>query len=387
MQQQSIKVMQIIARLNVGGPASHVIWLTEGLHSPGFECLLTCGQISSTEGDMIYLAQSKGVEPIILPRLGREISPFNDLVTIWKLYRLMRKYRPDVVHTHTAKAGFVGRVAAWLARVPVRVHTFHGHVFYGYFGKWKTRLFLWLERLCGRISTRIITISPGLRDELVDTYRVAPVDKFEVVSLGLELAPLVNAPRTPEFRTQYHLPLDAKLVGIVGRLVPIKNHELFLQTAQRIAQQRQDIHFVVIGDGEQRPILEARVRELDLSSFVTFTGWIEDLGSVFKDLGVLALTSDNEGTPVSIIEAMVTGTPVVSTDVGGVSDVLGGGQYGILVPPGNAGALAEAIIRALDGDHSDLEVAQATALDRYDIRQLVEEMGALYRHLLATHRR
>src|SRR5574341_408181 len=170
--------MRIIARLNVGGPAIHVILLTHYFRQIGYE------------GDLSYLADSKNVHPIIIPQLGREISPWHDFFVLLKLVHLMRRYRPDIVHTHTAKAGLIGRIAAWLAGVPVRVHTFHGHVFYGYFSPIKSRIFIWLERFCARISSCIITISPKLQDELVNTYRIAPAEKFRTVSLGLDLQPL-----------------------------------------------------------------------------------------------------------------------------------------------------------------------------------------------------
>ncbi|NDJ86156.1 MAG: glycosyltransferase family 4 protein, partial [Chloroflexi bacterium] len=228
MAQRPIKVMRIIARLNVGGPAIHVISLTGLLREPDFESILVCGHIDETEGDMQYLAEERGIEPVIIPTLGRDISLLRDIGTIWQLYRLIRRYRPVIVDTHTAKAGFVGRIAAWLARVPVRLHTFHGHVFHGYFGPRKTQLFLMLERLCARLSSRIITISPGLRDELVNTYHIAPAAKFVVVPLGFDLAPLTARPPRASNPT--------RVVGIVGRLVPIKNHKLFLDAARLLLQ-------------------------------------------------------------------------------------------------------------------------------------------------------
>jgi glycosyltransferase involved in cell wall biosynthesis len=295
----------------------------------------------------------------------------------------MRQHRPDIVHTHTAKAGFVGRLAAWLASVPVRVHTFHGHTFHGYFSPAKTRLFIILERFCARLSTRVITISPKLRDDLIHTYRIAPPEKVVVVPLGLDLQPLAALHKDgANFRLQYGLPPDKKIVGIVGRLVPIKNHHLFLQVAERLVKQRHDVHFIIIGDGECRAELEQQVSESGINDHVSFLGWIEEVGMVLSGLDVLALTSNNEGTPVSIIEAMAAGVPVVATAVGGVADVLENGALGYITPPDDAELFAAALSQILDGDPPDTALAQKVALERYDISRLVHDLDMLYHDLL-----
>lgn len=382
MSQRPIKIMQIIARLNIGGPAVHVILLAEHFKAPAYESLLVCGQIDPTEGDMRYLADAKGIQPVIIPQLGRNISFLRDGYTIWQLYRLIRQHRPDIVHTHTAKAGFVGRLAAWLAGVPVRLHTFHGHVFHGYFGKRKTQLFLALERLCARLSTRIITISPTLRDELADTYRIAPRHKFAVLPLGMDLEPLSQTDSPSNFRESYHLPSAKKLIGIVGRLVPIKNHELFLRVASHILTQRSDLHFVIVGDGETRPAMEQLANALGITQNVSFLGWIQDLRPVLQELDVMALTSHNEGTPVSLIEAMAAGVPIVATAVGGVADVLENGKLGTLVLAGDGEKLAEALQNAADGHHPDVKFAQQVALQKYGLNPQMEALAALYQTLL-----
>ncbi len=377
-----IRVMRIIARLNVGGPAIHVTLLTERLGPPEFESTLVCGPVGPQEGDMAYLAQQRGIQPVYVAELGRELSPLRDVLTLFTLWRLMRRFRPDVVHTHTAKAGFVGRVAAWLARVPVRVHTYHGHVFQGYFSPRKTQVFLWLEQAMARLSDRLITISPGLRDELVQQYRIAPVEKFAVVPLGLELAPFAQTPRHQgEFRARFNLPLAAPLIGIVGRLVPIKNHALFLQMAAQVIAAQPAARFAIIGDGESRSEIEAQVAALGLRDAVTFTGWQTDLKPIYSDLDVLVISSHNEGTPVSLIEALAAGVPVVSTAVGGVPDLLRGGDWGELVPPGDPAALAAAVLAALAQPAATPAVQQAVIAE-YDIARLADDLAALYRDLL-----
>ncbi|GAB4572801.1 MAG: glycosyltransferase [Anaerolineae bacterium] len=383
--QRPIRVMRIIARLNVGGPAIHVALLTARLGAPDYESWLVCGNIGPDEGDMRYYAEAQGVTPLFIPDLGRALHPVRDLRTLWALFRLMRRLRPDVVHTHTAKAGFVGRVAAWLAGVPVIVHTFHGHVFQGYFGPARTRLFLMLERLTAHLSSAIVTLTDGLRDELADTYRIAPRDKFRVLGLGLDLAPFAATPRREGvFRAAWHIPPDAPLVGIVGRLVPIKNHGLFLEAAALVRQGLPNARFVIVGDGETREALQTQVAALGLGEAVIFTGWQRDLAPVYSDLDALVISSDNEGTPVAVIEALAAGCPVVSTAVGGVPDLLDGGRLGTLVPPGDAQALADAISATLR-QPPDVAPARQAMLARYGIDRLVSDLDRLYRELLARH--
>jgi len=381
--QRPIRILRIIARLNVGGPAIHVSLLTARLGPPEFESVLVCGNVGPDEGDMTYYAQALGVTPVLIPALGRELHPLRDLATLWALYRLIRRLRPDVVHTHTAKAGFVGRLAAWLAGVPVIVHTFHGHVLRGYFGPAKTRLFLLLERLTGRMADAIITLTGSLRDELADVYRVAPRDKFHVLGLGLELEPFAATPRRcGAFRAMWGLPPDAPLVGIVGRLAPIKNHALFLEAAARVREAVPAARFVIVGDGETRAEVEAQIARLGLAGAVTLTGWQRDLTPVYSDLDVLVISSNNEGTPVAVIEALAGGCPVVATAVGGVPALLEDGQFGALVPPEDPAALAGAIVATLRTP-PDTRRAQAAMLERYSIDRLSRDLAGLYRELLA----
>jgi glycosyltransferase involved in cell wall biosynthesis len=386
--QRPIRVMRIIARLNIGGPAIHITLLTEAMQSSEFESSLVCGQIGEYEGDMAYLAEEHGVTPFYIDALGRELAPLRDVVTLFKLWRLIRRVRPDVVHTHTAKAGFVGRIAAWLAGVPVRLHTYHGHVFYGYFSPAKTRLFLWLERIIGRLSDQLVTISPSLRDELAHTYHIAPAEKFTLVHLGLALQPFADTPRhSGEFRAQFNISAAAPLIGIVGRIVPIKNHALFLEAARRVRDVIPNAHFVIVGDGELRAAVETQVAALGLHDAVTFTGFLRDLRPVYSDMDVLVISSDNEGTPVSIIEALAAGVPVVSTAVGGVPDLLRQGAFGRLTPPGDPAALADAMAAALHENVGDLQAIQTAIIAEYDIKQVVADLSTLYRDLLAAKRK
>ncbi len=389
------KVMHVIARLNVGGAARYVIELLSHLKALGYETQLVCGVVGKHEGDMRYLADEYGLDVTIIPSLGREISPVGDILTIYRLWRLIRREKPDIVHTHTAKAGLVGRVAARLCRVPVVVHTFHGHVFAGYFGKTKTRVFLLLERLMARFSTRIITLSAALKRELAQIYRIAPENCIEVIELGFDLDKLLalerqsGTLRQSPFRQAYGIPADTPLVGIVGRLVPIKNHDLFLRAARIVVDTLPGVWFAIVGDGERRAELEALTAALRLMDQVRFCGWATDLLPVYAALDMLVLCSDNEGLPVSLIEAMAGGVPVVATNVGGVSDLLEGGdgtpgKIGQIVPPGDANALAEAILNTLKDEraHERAIAARQSVARRYGIAHSAALTDALYKRLL-----
>ena len=377
-----IRVMRIIARLNIGGPAIHVSLLTAGLNDDGFISTLVTGVISETEGDMSDLAADYGINPVIVPSMQREITLLADLRTLFTLIRLMRQARPHIVHTHTAKAGLVGRMAAFLTRVPVIVHTFHGHVFHGYFGALKSRFFIVTEQLVARITDAVITISEGLRAELLD-YRIAPPERIHVVPLGLDLARFA-APDVPHgtLRAELGCSPEVPLVGMIGRLVPIKNHELLLDAALLVREALPEVQFVIVGGGERLETLKTIVVDMGLSDTVHFTGWRRDLPAVYADLDVLALTSNNEGTPVSIIEAMAAGVPVVATAVGGVRDVLEEGTLGILVPPKDAVAFGHALIDALTVPQEHIETARQSALARYDASRLVADMQMIYQNLL-----
>ena len=377
-----IRVLNIVARLNVGGPAIHVTLITEHLHAPEYESTLVAGKVGEDEGDMSYYAEQHGVEPIIIAELGRELHPLRDLKTLWKVYRLIRQIKPHVVNTHTAKAGFVGRVAARLAGVPVVVHTFHGHVFHGYFSPLKTRFFITLEQIAGRMSDTILVLTEGQRDDLVDKYHVAPRDKFTIMAYGLDLAAFAQAPRkTGEFRRTWNIPASAPLVTIVGRLVPVKNHALFLEAAAKVLAQMPDTYFSIVGDGELRGELEAQADSLGIRGAVTFTGWQREVVPVYADSDVLVISSVNEGTPFTVIEAMATGCPVVATAVGGLPDFLDHGSLGALVPSGDAEALASAIVQTLR-QPSDAEALRTMIVGRYGIARLAHDLDRLYRDLL-----
>ena len=385
-----IKILRVIARLNIGGPAIHVVLLSAGMDRGRFESLLVSGSENAGEGSMLDYALSHGVQPVMIPEIVGEFSlgP-RELRALVRLYRLMRQERPQVVHTHTAKAGFVGRLAARLARVPVVVHTFHGHVLHGYYSPRKTQLLRRMERGLACLTDRIITVSEQVKRDLV-TYGVAAADHIQVISLGLELDPFLDSGRyRGAFRRELQLNGVERLVGIVGRIFPIKNHHLFLEAAALVAGEDPAARFVIVGDGTLRPALERRAQEMGIADRVIFTGWRRDLPDIYADLDVLAVTSNNEGTPVSAIEAMAAGCPVVATHVGGLPDLISEGKTGYLVPPGNAPAVATALLRVLHQPEMARcmgETARRAARERFSAQRLITDMEQLYLELLGRKR-
>ena len=370
----TMRIARVIARLNVGGPARHVAWLTAALP----ESILVTGRVAPGEDDMSGFAAALGVQPIVPGEMSRAVS-WRDAVVIWRLVRIFRRFRPDVIHTHTAKAGTVGRVAGLLYRLTSRrrvrlVHTFHGHVFHGYYGRLATALFLAVERVLARFTDAIIVLSPLLRDEIHGRYRIGRAEQFVIIPLGLDLAPYDSAPPPP--------PHVGFVVAIVGRLTEIKDHDFFLRAFA--AWQKTDAIAHIIGDGHLRAALEQTARDLGIADRVRFLGTRDDPEVFYREADLVALTSRNEGTPLTILEAMAAGVPVLATAVGGVPDLLGDDR-GVLVPPGDVRAFVAALSR-LAGDaalRARLAAAgRAFVRERYAKERLVRDIRELYERLL-----
>ena len=387
-------VARVITRLNIGGPSIQAIRLTTALQAHGFDGVLFHGRLGDGEGDMSYLIPP-GADTRFIASLRRPLSPFDDLRALVTLYREFRKVKPAIVHTHMAKAGMIGRLAAYgynLTRGPAPrakvVHTYHGHVLDGYFSALATAAFIAIERALATISDRIIAISPAIRRELLDTYRIGREAKYRVVPLGFDLAPFANvdaAARTAA-RRELALPIDAPVIATVGRLTAIKQHRLFLDTVKRVLASHPSAIALIAGDGELRGDLTAHAASLGMTDHVRMIGWRRDLPTVYAATDVFLLTSRNEGTPVALIEAMASGVPGVSTDVGGVSDVIGGRDTGRTVPFGDAEGLAREIRELLASPSLRRDMglrARQRVLAQYDINRLVGDISALYRELLA----
>ncbi|HET6683520.1 MAG TPA: glycosyltransferase family 4 protein [Gaiella sp.] len=383
-----IRVLRVIARLNVGGPALHVTYLARGLAAHGYETTLVAGDVARGEESMAFVAEQAGVEVVPLHGLSRELSPVRDALAAWRLAGIIRRVRPDVVHTHTAKAGAVGRVAALLSlRRPVVVHTFHGHVLRGYFGRAGTLLFRGIETALARGTDRLVAVSPEVRDELVG-LGVAPEEKFSVVRLGIELEPRVRFEGdTAEVRRRHGIGAEKFVVGWFGRMTAVKRTDDLLTMLAGVRERGIDALLLLVGDGDDRERLEQRAHDLGLARSCLFLGYQEDVAMWYSVCDTVCLTSASEGTPVTIMEALAAGRPVVATRVGGVPDVVDEGETGFLVRPGDTHALAEQLeLLARDPERRAAmgRLGRERVLHRYAVERLVDDVDALYRELLDT---
>jgi glycosyltransferase involved in cell wall biosynthesis len=378
-----IRVARVATRLNIGGPSWHVTILSTQL-GPEFETVLLVGETDEREGSMLDAAREAGANVVKVPWLRRRPSPLDDLrSTLW-LYRYFRRWRPTIVASHMAKAGTTARLAAWLARVPVRVHTFHGHVLEGYFSRTQTLFYLTVERLLARLTTRLIAVSAAVGADLGGMGIGA--GKTTVIPLGLDLGRFRDPPKKGALRSDLGVGPNVVLVGIVGRLVPIKAHDLFLEMVVEVRKRRDDIEFAIVGDGELWEPLHERVKALGLDRAVHFAGWRQDLPSVYRDLDLLVCCSLNEGTPVSVIEACAAGTPVVGTAVGGMGDVITDGVTGLLVPSGDRAALSRAVLEVIENPGRAASMSAKARSDvtrRYSADRLVADIRRLYLELVS----
>lgn len=383
-----VRVLRVIARMNIGGPAHHVSLLSGRLDPKRYETLLVVGRPASQEGCFDDLARQQGARVVTLDALGPDIHLLRDLRALLGLVRITRRFRPDIVHTHTAKAGFLGRAAALGSgrSRPVVLHTFHGHVLEGYFGGLKSFVFRLLERRLARYSDRLLAVSEATARDLV-RLGVAPRSKIAVVPLGLDLDSLKAC--TPGmgsmFRRELGLTGSELLVVSLGRLVPIKRLDVLLRGFSLATSRGFGGHLAVIGDGSERSQLEALVLELDLVGRVTFTGFRTDLMPILSAANLVALTSDNEGTPVSLIEAAAAGVPALATSVGGVPEVVAEAT-GVLVAPNDPSAVAEALV-SLCADKERLAAMGSRAREgtaRWSVERLLGDVDRHYSDLLES---
>lgn len=377
-----LRVLRVITRLNIGGPALHAALLSTRLDPERFETLLVAGRESAAEGSMLDLGRlGSGLDVRRVSALGREISAVDDIRALADVTRIAREFKPDIVHTHLAKAGTIGRLAARAAGARAVIHTFHGTVFRAYFGGLKTQVFINIERGLGRLSTRLIAITPSQRRELI-ALGIGDERKVVEIPLGLDLSQYLVPQDPVEARAQLGLPPTGAIVALVARLVPVKNVSLFLRA---MAQVEEPALAVVVGDGEDRARLEAESAALGLGGRCRFMGWQHDVRAVYAAADVVTLSSLNEGSPVSIIEAMASARAVVCTAVGGVTDVVRDGESGLLVPSGDAESLARSITALLRDPARRARLgaaAQSAAHPRYDVSRLVTDITKLYDSLV-----
>jgi glycosyltransferase involved in cell wall biosynthesis len=386
-----LRVLRIIGRLNMGGPA-HQAGLLSGrrFDSERYRTLLVHGTLAPGEASLAAIAEEEGATMRLLPEMRQSVHPLHDSRGLAKLVRVARAFRPDIVHTHTAKAGFLGRQAALAVRPrPVILHTYHGHVLEGYFGSAKTRLYLELERAMARVSDRLVGVSQATVDDLV-RLGVAPREKFRVLPLGLDLDRLAEpaAELRVESRQELRVGDDEVLLAFIGRFAPIKRLDLLLEAFARARGAEPRLRLAIVGDGDERAGLERRAHEMGIAADVRFLGYRRELRPILAAADLAVLSSDNEGTPVSLIEAAAAGLPAVATDVGGVSEVVNQ-DTGILVPPNDPQALASAILTMTADPSRRQEAGKAArrlALTRYGASRLIADVDSLYQELLRARR-
>lgn len=383
------RVLQVLTRLGAGGPPLFVILLTRELNRLGYRTSLVTGRCDHADLDMSYLLRAE--DPVAwVPEMSRSVSLRNDLLALWRLYRLMRAEKPDIVQTHTAKAGALGRVAARLAGVPVVIHTFHGHVMSGYFPRHVSLAIRMTERVLALLSDAICVLAPQQKRDLVERFRIAGRRKVRVVPLGLDLEPFSRlAPAVAR-------PDGVLTVGWLGRFVGVKNLPLLLEVMEKTLERNPRIRFVVAGDGPEGQCIEQAARRWSADRF-EWLGWTHDVAGVISRCDVLVQTSRNEGTPVALIQGMAAGRPFVSTPAGGVVDMVGG--EGVAETPGarwyanavlaepDAGAFAEVLDRLQAGRARLASMGQAAAAfaaGHYGLELLARNYAELYAGLLAA---
>lgn len=391
------KILRIANRFNLGGPTYNVAYLTKYI-SPEFETLLVGGEKDDTEEGSEHILEDLGIKPLIIPEMKREIDVKEDRAAYLKLKSIIKEFKPDIVHTHASKAGTLGRMAASKCNVPVVIHTFHGHVFHSYFGKTKTLVFKNIERYLARKSTAIIAISDIQKQELFSEHKICKSAKIKVIPLGFDLSRFQEnlEEKRISFRKKYLLENDEIAIGIIGRLVPIKNHRFFIDAIHQLIQKtNKKIRVFIIGDGEEKDNLLNYCAQLDIDfiefikeqgkATITFTSWIKEIDWANAGLDIIALSSLNEGTPVSLIEAQASNKPIVTTNVGGVENVVLTNQTAFIVSPNDLNAFYNALLKLVEDDELRLKMGQEGwnhVREKFHYTRLVNDMQKLYVSLL-----
>jgi glycosyltransferase involved in cell wall biosynthesis len=390
------KVLRIINRFNLGGITYNVSYLSKFL-APEFETLLIGGDKEPGEDSSLFIPEQLGLKPFLIPEMKRAISFKDDRTAYIHIKKIIREFKPDIVHTHASKAGAIGRLAAFHEKVPAVVHTFHGHVFHSYFGTLKTNLYKGIERYLAKKSSAIIAISEKQKKELTEIYKISDPDKTHVIHLGFDLNKFRDnqSEKRATFRKHYLIDDDEIAIVIIGRLAPIKNHEFFLRIISKVTEYSQKkIRAFIVGDGETHEKLEnyCNQLQLDFCNFtnqpskktITFTSWITNVDWPLAGCDIVCMTSFNEGTPVSLIEAQAAGKPVISTNVGGVSDILSK-ECGFLIEQENENEFFSQLLQIIENDELRNSLGKNGWLNvgqKFHYNKLVENTRKLYHQLL-----
>jgi glycosyltransferase involved in cell wall biosynthesis len=386
---KKIKILRIINRFNIGGPTYNATFLTRFI-SDDYETLLVGGLPDEGETDSLHVLKEYGVEPLLIEEMKRLPSFQNDRKAYLRLKEIIKEYKPDIVHTHASKAGALGRKAALSCKVPIIVHTFHGHVFHSYFGKIKTKLFKLIERRLAKKSTGIVAISELQKKELSLEHNICKDHKIKVINLGFDLKKFNNNLETNRelTRNNFSIDQDEIAVAIVGRLAPIKNHHFFLDVIQEISNRsKKRIAVFIVGDGSERGAIEQKIEQMTLGSNVRIemTSWIKEIEIFNAGMDIMCLTSNNEGTPVSLIEAQAACIPVITTDVGGVKDIILDGETGFIVPKESIQKYTEKLLLLIEDENKRKKMSQngwSFVEHKFHYTTLVKNMETYYSELL-----
>ena len=390
------RILRIINRFNLGGPAYNVAYLTKYL-APEYETLLIGGEKEPDEESSLFIFKEMGIEPLVIEEMSRSVSFWQDIKAYYRIKKIIKDFKPDIVHTHAAKAGALGRLAAYNCKVPVIIHTFHGHVFHSYFGKIKTTIYKNIERFLSKKSTVIIAISEKQKQELCVDYKITSVDKTKVIPLGFDLSKFSEnqIEKRKAFREQYQIEEDEVCIVIIGRLVPVKNHSLFLRAIQYVKNHSaKKIRAVIVGDGNLRDDLMGLCQKLSLDccyyptelcvATITFTSWIKDVSYPLAGSEIVCLTSFNEGTPVSLIEAQAASKVIVATKVGGIENSVNNAAA-FLIDIEDAKSFFEKLLLLTENKKIRKQMAlcgRNFVFDQFHYTRLVKDIRELYNSLL-----
>jgi len=390
------RVLRIINRFNIGGPTYNAAYLTKYLDS-SFETLLVGGAKDESEDSSEFIVERLGVKPIIIHEMKREINFKQDRIAYKKIKQIIADFKPDIVHTHASKAGALGRLAAYHMKVPVIIHTFHGHVFHSYFGKAKTTFYKSVEKHLAKKTSKIIAISDIQKQELSSIHKICKEEKIEVIPLGFDLNRFRENKEDKRiaFRKEWNIEDHEIVVAIVGRLVPIKNHYFFLNVAKKTLEQtNKSVRFFIVGDGELKDNLTNYCDTLSLSystskensakSNITFTSWIKDIDVVNAGADIIALTSKNEGTPVSLIEAQASGKPIVSTNVGGIENIVKINDTAFLTAIDDEEQFKKYLLNLIENQNLRQEMSKkgSHVFEDFHYTRLAKDVSNLYNRLL-----
>jgi glycosyltransferase involved in cell wall biosynthesis len=388
-----IKVIHVITRFDKGGSAENTFITVCDLDKARYDVVLVTGaslpgNVGDPEAEAIQAnvtaAREHQVRLIGLRHLVRDLKLFSDVMVFFSLIKIIWRERPHIVHTHTSKAGILGRWAAWFCRIPIIVHTPHGHVFWGYFSPWQTRLFVLLERWAARITTAIVTLTPQEKEDHL-RFRIAPKEKFTVIHSGVDLQTFRADLYPPsETKALLGIPSEMTVVGTVGRLTPVKGQEVLIRAASELISRGEKIFLVLLGDGELRRHLEDLSYRLDIAGYVRFLGWRPDVAQVMAACDIFCLPSRNEGMGKVLVEAMAMGKPIIASSIGGIPDIVRSGENGILVPAGDAAAWAEAIAHLCRDPEERRRMGDAgmQMAPCYSSEEMIKRIDRLYEELL-----